>query len=264
MVLLLSIVFALTAALVLDILSAQRVSAHRLLDSYQEHQAARGLQEIISQWLTTIRGQDLSESLGEDGEAFRLRLADGSSVRVRLHEAQGRVLTNLSGLGPDDADLVLEVVRSMSESMEPEELSTWVRSVGPLAISAQTAPAEAIKAVVAAVVPGREGRALAETIADELLAQRRSGPIPRGRVAELSNEGGASNDQRIRLTQLITADPVLWWITVDLFDRGPSGPASPPRVTYGGYVTFSASGQGAGVGRPAGRFLTWQRMGPEG
>ena len=93
-VVLLTVVVGLTAAVGLQRQSSESLSVARQVAAYQQHHASRGMQEAIGVWLRAVNARTVGESLGEGGHALDISLADGSTLSVYLHDGQGTALAD--------------------------------------------------------------------------------------------------------------------------------------------------------------------------
>lgn len=258
-VVLLALVGAVLAAAMLRREEVQRLQTQRQLDSYRDHHFSRGVREVVGQWAISLSGQPIEKMIAPDGRVLDLELADGGLVRVFMADGQGAALSDVSkATGEERADAE-RILANLMEITRGRPDPAWVRDVGPVRISAGTAP-EAVVEAVARVVTSTEGAATA--LARTILNARRDGPLTEAGLASAVGRAGLSGDQVSRFNRLFTAKPELWLMTVEVFGPGRDGkPQREPGFRYVGRVSLGQAGAGAFAGAESlGSFLSWEAL----
>lgn len=257
MVILLMVVVSLGVGVAMTRYSAQTKTVARQVAKYQEHHLGRGLQEAIGAWLRQQNGRDLHEVLEEDtGHAMEIILADGSQVSVYLRDAQGALLSNLTGLNDVQVEEGGLILRNLAaNSTEPEYLRL-TRPFGPFAISVDSASPRVLDAA-ARVVAG----SLADQFLAELDSARDSGePINRTALTRVATSAGLSSEQRAAMFRVFATDVELWAVIIEV--RAGSG-LSRGRVIsqYGGITRIRVNSRNSS-GNPMelGAFVTWREL----
>lgn len=91
LVILLTLIVSLAVAVLMQRNGVAFLAARRQADGYINHHAGLGMREMVSRWLTTVRGR-LKESIEDDGFVFSLELPEGTRVDVFMDDAQGTAL----------------------------------------------------------------------------------------------------------------------------------------------------------------------------
>ena len=261
MVLLLALVVSLATAVMLRRQAALRLTIDRELRAYQEHHAARGLQEVISAWTRSLGDEPLDSVLGEDGQAFDLDLAGGSTARVSLFEAQGTVLINPQGLSGQSLEDARGIASRLPRRTRSDDTSL-VRKVGPVAISINSAPEVVLGAVADFVF---DGGTAADQFVRELLKKRAEGPLERNMLSQLAIKVKADNAQRLMLTRLLTVKPTLWYVVVELYSPRTAHRPSMLKARYGGALIIDTGrgpqAESAEIWDRSAPFLSWEDLG---
>lgn len=256
MVLLLGLAVGVLSAVMLERQASQALTVRRQMDSYQEHHAKRGLQEVIEAWLRNMRNQPIHDMLGLEGHALDVALADGSEVSVYMRPGQGEILDDMTGLsGPERADAV--AIREYFNAIVGETGGEGMRRrVGPVRVSAQSAPREVLEAVGRRVLRGDDPRSLV----DEILSARDADEFLDRHLRNAARRAGLDSEQQRRVRSLLVASSEYWYVTLEL--RAQPGPNRPLEVVsrYGGYVRIPES---RGTTGPRVGFLTFEPLGVE-
>jgi hypothetical protein len=202
----------------LDRQSVQSRSAMRVEQGYDEFHTSRGLLQIIETWLRSGGNRPLLDRLDEQGMAFSLNVRGQPPVRVYMEDAQGSVLTDvlyLTGNSGRDAQRLLLSMREAAAG-DPDP-TRFFRAAGPTQVSVHTAPPEVLRALVTSTV----GAGYADAFIDSLLKSRqqqrlRSTDI----VAALNAATVPAGRTRNRLNRLMTVNPQLWKVEVEIGDPG--------------------------------------------
>ncbi len=257
LVIMLSIIFSLMATVMFQRQSVARLRLTRQLAAYQEHHAARGLQEIVGVWLTTLRGAPLNDLLEDDGFAFELTMPDRSTARVYFFDAQSLVLSNWQALGEEQAAEAAGVYEQIRKVLAPGELAKLSRPFGPVAVSVNSAGERVLRAVAGFALQTADENQQ-NTVVDEIIRARNRGELQRGTIAQIVVRQGIENQDRIRFTRLLTINPTLWKIRVDLHTS--MGSKLHPDVRYEGLTEISGASSGVTSGAQVGTFYNWGKV----
>lgn len=263
LVLLALVVVGLGVGVSMSRFAAETRVVERQLRAYHEHHSGMGLQEAIGAWLKQQTGRAIADLIDPvTGHAMDIEMADGSVVSVFLRDGQGSALADLSALPGAQVEEAGAVLRYLNQSVRPNAYLRMTRSVGPSAVSVNSAPEEVIRAVAMAVSPER-----GEALAGEIVRTRaRAGQVTRQDLNTAIGEVGLNNEQRVRALRLFATDVELWAIIVEL--RGGRGLDRGKLLSrYGGLarLRLGSAGRRGNTGNPAelGTFLTWKDLGPD-
>src|SRR5262249_47442993 len=152
-----------------------RLNVERQLNLYRDHHTAAGVREVLSAWITPLRGQSIAEKLDPDtGKGLDLELPDGGVISVYFGGGQGAALADFSTVSAADAEdgqAVLDELVAIRKGALPEDL---VRRVGPVKISLVTAPEEVVLAVAKAIAREDGAMVRPETFVKDVLKARQS------------------------------------------------------------------------------------------
>lgn len=210
LVVLLSVSATLVAAVMLQRMSAQALTVQRQLEDYQTTHQARGLREAVDFWLTTVSGRRITDNLADDGKAMDLQLADGSTVSLYVTDGQSGVLSDFSGLRDEDRQTAIQILQQLHAASPG--LAGTERTFGPVSVSAASAPFEVLQAVASAVVGPDGGTAFAQSLV-QARAQKR---LANTDLNEAATKAKAEGETRAKLMRLVTADPTVWRVVVDV------------------------------------------------
>ncbi len=238
------VVGALTGVL-LERQSVQTLAVRRHIDQYQEHHGKKGLSEVIEAYLLALQTTPISQLVSLDPHLFDIELADGAVVEVRIHNAQGRMLSDLGDLtGPRRVrgERALAILR---REVGDDELPALLRSSGPLEVDAQSADPRVLRAVVASVLTSEDE---VETLVADLLRVREQRELTRADLGRAMTGLNLDNELRQDLTEMLTVQPSIWSVRVDL--TAPDVVGGPRRLiaAYEGLARLSAR-RSARVGR---------------
>jgi hypothetical protein len=222
LVLLLALIVSLAGAVLLDMQTDTTRSVNRHVKVYRDHHLATGMRELLDQWLMT--GGPIRERLGEDGEAFRLELPQGREIRVYLEDAQGTALRALSTVdGPIGrfAERIVRCLEPIAQDQAPGQgrrvssEAGLFRVHGPVQISVNSASQTVLDAVAeASGDPGGVARVLRE-IRARVNRARHEGGISKEDLASAIAESSLAPPHRRELTAILTAEPVLYRMTIE-------------------------------------------------
>ncbi|MEZ6233810.1 MAG: hypothetical protein R3B68_06435 [Phycisphaerales bacterium] len=258
MVIMLVMLATLLIAVMLQRSTVQGFTVKRQMDSYIEHHASRGFQEVLNFWIRSLGRVPVTEVLEDDGYVFSLSVGR-DEIRVFIQDAQGSLKASLQGLPEAQQYLVLEPLHWLDTTYPNRP--DLVRSVGPISVSAMTAPREVLDAIEGALTDAAPTGALA----DGIISARADGSITRpeivaaGQSANLT-AGPSAND----LINLVTHEPTLLRAIVELHQPKLGG-GMRLAARYSGLmqVTPIGGGQQAGTATQmtsSSLFLSWGPM----
>jgi hypothetical protein len=273
MVVLLAMVGAIMAAVMLERQAAQQLSVNRRVARYGAHHAGRGVKEVVASWLNSVKSEAVETLLGKSGHALDIEITDGRIISIFLTEGQGTALEGGAGLDDAKAADAAGIIQRLRLAVGEENLARYVRSAGPVTVSAISAPAEVLAAAAGGVLSGAD----AERYAEFLVGERRDGKLMPGKLTQAANHVGASPEDRAALAAFVTDKPTLYRLTAEVRgpDRDQTGQVYIMGATklldrYTGLVVLENKGTGRGGGtsqsdllQPLGAFLTWERSAPE-
>lgn len=256
---LLCVVVGITASAMLGRLANQRLVAERQLRSYRAHHMGKGVREVVGQWAISLSGQPLEKMIAPDGRVLDLRLTDGTLIRLFMSDGQGSVLADVSRLPPGDRADAAAVLEALRDAAHGSLDASWVRPVGPVGVSALSAPEPVLEAV-ARVVTSNKGQAAA--LVRAILEARRDGELNEGELAAAAGKGGIGSDALARFNRLLVPRPELWALTADVHGPGRDGePADAVESRFRGLILLGQAGLGTiNAGDSLGMFLTWEEL----
>jgi hypothetical protein len=276
LVVILTMVAALMIAMMLERHGTQRLAVQREIDGYQTFHGSRGIREAVMLWMTDAKRGPITAALDRSNKAFDLDLADGSVASVYLFDGQGKALGETSSLTGDDlqtAEGILSALhdapakpasrgpRSNRGAAAPpnappgdDGLHPFTRSVGPLTVSALSAPPEVLTAVLSYVSGGANVSSLVREIQD----LRDGGALNQAALASVLSKDDLKPDQRGLADRLLTVEPGLWWLVVEV--QTPDGVLV---ARWGGHYAIEGTGgvtAKVGAWEQMGSFLTWDEL----
>lgn len=258
-VLLLTMVVGVAAAAMLSRAADQRLIVERQLRSYRTHHMGKGVREVVGQWAVSLSSQPLERMIAPDGRVLDLTMADGTLVRVFMADGQGSLLNDLARVAtPErvDAAAMLDALREIAgSSVDPD----WVRPVGPVRVSAASAPEEVLTAA-ARVAVSTKGHATA--LARAIMDARRDGEMTEATLNAAASRAGLTGDALSKFNRLFAPRADLWALAVEVFPPGArGGRGEEPESRYRGRLVLGAAGLGnMNAGDSLGMFLTWEEM----
>lgn len=238
LVILLTLVVSLSVAVFMQRSSIGTLAARRQADGYIAHHAGLGMREMVSRWLTTVRGR-LKESIEDDGFVFSLDLPGGDRIDVFMHDAQGSALARGDALTGRRREIVetmnayLDLTEQTRAAAEASRLRVVAgarpatatgqndelplrRMYGPSEVSITTAPREVLEALASAITDPRK----AADIADALVLRRDDQASTRDlaieEVTRTLRERGLNDDELNELTAMLVYVPSLYRVTAEL------------------------------------------------
>lgn len=256
LVTLLTMVSSMAVAVILQRHAAVSRSVQRQMEHTRQRHIDRGLRELLSGWLRTVRGESVADRLGPDGHALDIELP-GGVVSVFLRDAQGAALGNFDGLPDDEAAQARALREALAQRVGRSALEQYTRLVGPPKISVIEAAPEVLEAAIEAAL----GAAQAPEIAAKIREAVAAGPVS---DATMRNQtlatAGLEPPDRATLMRSITAEPELWELDIRV-----SGSRGDETGRYRGLVVIPRRQSGARQGSimsfsPLGPFLHWERV----
>lgn len=206
------VVGALTGVL-LERQSVQTLAVRRQMNQYQEHHGKKGLSEVIEAYLLALQTTPISELASQDPRLFDIELADGAVAEVRVRNAQGRLLSDLSELTGPRRERAARALANLCREVEGDELASLLRPSGPLEVDAQSADPRVLRAVIASVLSGEDE---VETLTADLLRMRAQRELTRADLGRAMTGLNLDNELRQDLTEMLTVQPSIWSVRVDL------------------------------------------------
>ncbi len=206
------VVGALTGVL-LERQSVQTLAVRRQMDQYQEHHGKKGLSEVIEAYLLALQTTPISQLVSQDPHLFDIELADGAVAEIRVRNAQGRMLSDLSDLSGPRRERGERALAILRREVEDDELSSLLRPSGPLEIDAQSADPRVLRAVIASVLSAEDE---VETLTADLLRMREERELTRADLGRAMTGLNLDNELRQDLTEMLTVQPSIWSVRVDL------------------------------------------------
>jgi type II secretory pathway component PulK len=232
LVLMLVLICSILLAVLLQGHSTMLLNTQRQIDTYAFGHATRGVGEALN-LVVQGREAEIAQALDPDGKIVEFHVDGGQVLSVYLEDGQGKVLSNLSGLGTENYRLGREVLRRLGE-VARERAPLMIRGEGPLAISVNSAPEEVIRAALSAITGGEGGDGLARDIVRRRSAE---GVIAADDLRTMISGSELSDEQKGRANALLTASPTLWRVWAVLESGDPFVPAQ----EYTAWATFLRS-----------------------
>lgn len=257
---LLALVAGIVAAVVLETQGDQRQVVERELHDYQSHHFERGVREVVGSWTDTLIGQPIKNLIGDDGHVLDLTTPDGYYCAVYMFDGQGSVLTSPAGLNEqdrEDAGGILDQLGQLTgDNPDPDTL----RPVGPVQVCLASAPDEVLQAVASYAAGPRAGQQFAKRIEDARAKQDLAQPD----IETAMNAADVKADQRTVLQRLVTLQPQLWAMVVDVYDPSKPSRDGTPTVRYLGRFQLPGQGGRQSSLQSLGKFLSWEELPVEG
>ncbi|GEM_PF-1909631 len=227
------------------------LAARRQADNYIERHAGLGMREMVSRWMTTVRGR-LKDSLEEDGFAFNLELPDGGRIDVSFRDAQGTALSDSSMLTGRRQEIV--VLMNHYLSVLPEELRQLAtRRHGPSEISIDAASPEVLLALAQSIVGPDKADDVVQSLRQRRDDQTAGRSLSSEQVSRGLSEARVEPEQIAEFQAMLVMQPSLWFVTAEfktssgrLIDRA------------GGLMLVNPSG--SNPYNQNGPFLTWEAL----
>jgi hypothetical protein len=162
-------------------------------------------------------------------------------------------LESLSMRDQGDTISILENLRTILGGAVPESL---LREVGPLKISALSAPESLLTAVAMVAVDDGVG---VDEFVSEVMSARQDEDFRDLHVTQARTKAGMSPQANSKLRLLLTAEPTLWVVRAEITPRG----AREPTDAYEGIAEIQTKGGRRGASAtfsPWGPFLSWERV----
>lgn len=196
LVLLLSMVAALTVAASLERQNAQTNLVERQLNDYRRHHEMLGVRAVVEQWLGRRSPQQMRDLADAEGPSYSFVIEEDVTTHIFLERAQNVPLADVEAV-PED---LRETYQALLDRL-PEDRPDLRRRRGPAAIDGASAPPEVLAAML------DDGERFAERVMDQ--RERRS-DLDRDRFMQLLQESGLETGQVGPLGRIITFEPTLW------------------------------------------------------
>jgi hypothetical protein len=256
LVILLALVVGLMGAVLLERQGAVARLAEREVAAYRDRHYERGVREVIGAWSDSLAGQPLEKMTRADGHVLDLELPTGGGAAVYMFDGQAGFLTDPRGLSAAEREDWAGVMLELQKGRAPGD-SSWWRPVGPLAVSAATAPAPILRAIGNyASGGGKSG----SRFASELEKARSAGTLTTADLATAMNAADFTPRQRESVARLVTVTPELKAVVVDVYSVVPSGRGTELTRRYGGRMLTPGLGKVSMSMQSLGRFLSWEEL----
>lgn len=257
LVVILSMVATMVIAVMLERQSQQTLVTIRQLRWTQDRHLESGVREVVGAWVKGATRR-LGEIAREGGHALDLTMDDGRTFRLEIEDAQGSILSVFDGVPANEQELASQLYDTIVlRTGDFATLEEWTRNVGPVAVSAATAP----EAVLAAVASIHLGQGQAAAMARDIVLARENRDSSGGPqwLRRILNDYVSDLEDRRELQRLLVADPSLWRILVSVFDgRGRLLSMYEAVVHVDGRELRQRADSGDFT--PLGPFLLWRRV----
>jgi hypothetical protein len=254
LVILLTLIVSLAVAILMQRNSIGYLAARRQADGYIDHHAGLGMREMVSRWLTTVRGR-LNESLEDDGFAFSLELPGGDRVDVFLDDAQGAALARTDMLtgrrreivemmnayldlmesegvldeaqrtaldkGLKNKDSFAMRQRTHGKAGEPIEELPMRRMYGPSEVSIKSASREVLEALASAITEPKKAIKVADALVQRREDQTGTRELAVDEVTRTLRELGIEDEEMHEISSMLVYAPTLFRVTAEV--RGSGG-----------------------------------------
>lgn len=213
-VLLLSLVVGVTLAVMLERQGSQTLLIARQSAAVREMHFSRGLREIVDAFLSDNSRRPLRTALGTGGYAGEFLLADGTSIRLTLQDAQGSALSEFTGLWGTELAAARELLEHTGGRPD-SDVAGETRRVGPVSVSVLSAPIDLLGSVCEWVSSSKRDGLL------ETLIELRDDPATDGQaLRKIAKAQSLDDEESDRLNQALTAAPRLWRAVIEVRGRG--------------------------------------------
>lgn len=220
LVIMITVSLTLLTAVVMSRQSAHRLSAQRQLGLLESHHVKRGIQNTLEVWLRRGQSRPFKDRIGQDGLIAKIEVPDGitpnatgiEEIRLYVADAQDKVLIDFSGL---QGQTLLDArdLAGTFKDRSPAEFQSQTRTLGPVAVSAASASAEVLSAVLFAVTESaNEGSEFVSSI----MAMRGAGPIDAQAFNQAIIDAGLPPEKQAKLLRLVVPDTSLWKLRADI------------------------------------------------
>jgi hypothetical protein len=251
------VMLALVASLMGAVLLQRQAAVFRLADrevrAYRDRHFERGVREVVGEWTNSLAGQPVDKMIAPDGHVLDLELPGGGGAAVYMFDGQGGFLTDPATLsGPEREDWA-GVMAELSSLGRGD--GSWYRAVGPLAVSAASAPTEVLEAIGNYAGGRRSGK----RFASEIERARRDGDLTPAALGTAMNAADFTPQQRDIVNRLLVPQPELRGVIVDVYESRGNGRATLVR-RYGGRLFLPGAGRGLVSMQSLGKFLSWEEL----
>jgi hypothetical protein len=252
-VILLTLVVGIMAAVLMQRISTQDLTVRRELEAYRSKHFERGVREVVGEWTTSLIGQPLASMVDADGHALDLELPDGSVASVYMFDGQGSVLAEPQGLTEEQRHDGAGIIRALHVLSGGTPDPSWFRPVGPLRVSAMGAPEEVLRAIGMYATRGRGGGGFAAALVE---ARRGSEELQQADLDAAMSAEEMDAEQKQVINRLIALKPEVWGVLVEVYGRRGELVAR-----YAGRFTLPGDGsRGMGSLQTLGKFLSWEAV----
>lgn len=254
------VIFAMIAgvigAIVLHRQASQSYVVERQVHSYRTTHFERGLREVVGAWTNSLVGQPIERMIGEGGHTLDLELPNGGWASLYLFDGQGSLVSTPAGLTEQQRADMAGIMQQLEGITGGDVDPAWFRPVGPVRVSAATAPPEVLEAI-AAYAGSRNPRRLSQSILDA----RESGDLTQPDLETAYNSAGLNPEQRNIMNRLLLLRPELWAMVVEVFEEDSRGQPVLVARYLGRFSLPAAGGARATMSLSSlGQFLSWEEL----
>lgn len=257
LVVILSMVATMAIAVMLERQGQQTRSTIRQMRWTQDRHLERGIREVAGAWLTGA-SRRLNEIARQGGHALDLTMDGGRTIRLDIEDAQGSILSSFEGVSEAELPFAQSAYDSiLMRAGDEQVLEQWTRAVGPVAISAVTAPEEVLAAAIAPMI----GDGQASAMARDIVLAREDADTSRGTqwLRSIIADYATEMEDRRTMQRLLVGEPDLWRLRISVLDRRDRvGSMYEAIVEVDGREIRQRADSGAFT--PLGPFLLWRRM----
>lgn len=256
LVVILSMVATMAIAIMLERQGQQTRATIRQMRWTQDRHLERGVREVAGAWLVGA-SRRLNEIAKGGGHALDLTADGGRTIRIDIEDAQGSILADFDGVSEAELPFAQSAYESILGRASDEALERFTRPVGPVAISAMTAPEEVMGAALAPMI----GDGQASAMARDIVLAREDADTSRGTqwLRRIIADYAPEMEDRRTMQRLLVGEPNLWRLRISVQDgRGRLGSMYEALVEVDGREVRQRADSGAFT--PLGPFLLWRRL----
>jgi hypothetical protein len=253
------IMLALVASIMGAVLLERQAAVFRLADrevkAYRDRHFERGVREVVGEWTNSLAGQPVEKMIAPDGHVLDLELPGGGGAAVYMFDGQGSFLNDPGSLSGPERDDWAGVAAELA-AMGARGDGSWYRTVGPLAVSAASAPPEILEAIGNYAGGRRSGK----RFASEIERARQDGDLTPASLGTAMNAADFTPQQRDVVNRLLVPQPDLRALIVDVYEARGSGRSELVRRYGGRMVLPGGAVRGMTTMQSLGKFLSWEEL----
>jgi len=219
---LLALVGSLAVVMLLERHNVLALAYRRQIDSYVDRHEGAGIIECTLNWISTARGGNPLEAVGDDGLAFSMDLPGGRRLSVYIEDGQGEALRETSMISGRRREIAQDAVFILDTMPEELKVDGMFRTAGPAEVSVNAAKPVVIRALCLAVLANP---AKADQAAQIIVGRRSSnsgigaaGKLKDGKLTSALQELGLSEEQKQELASMLVAKPTLLRVIAETRD----------------------------------------------